>query len=127
MRRPAIWKEEEVIMHKLLPGIAALALLVMTLPADAAQRSKSSASDLRAQDSARHTAHKQRRRTARRPYARRHYDPYVAALYGRGGGYGGYATPLGDPLGLNPAVEFYRGFGRCIIDEGYGRYTFCDD
>jgi hypothetical protein len=114
-------------MHKLLLGIAALALLAITPPAGAAERSKSGASDLSAQQSARHTAHKQRRRTVRRPYARRHYDPYVAALYGRGGGYGGYATPLGDPLGLNPAVEFYRSFGRCIIDEGYGRYTFCDD
>jgi hypothetical protein len=114
-------------MRKLLLGVAGLALLAITLPANAVERQARGASDLRAQHSARHTAHKQRRRTVRRPYARRHYDPYVAALYGRGGGYGGYATPLGDPLGRNPAVEFYRSFGRCIIDEGYGRYTFCDD
>ena len=113
-------------MHKLLIGIAALALLSVAQPAGAVERGARGASDLRAHQSARHTAHKQRRRTVRRPYARRHYDPYVAALYGRGGGYGGYARMPGDPLGLNPAVEFYRSFGRCIIDEGYGRYTFCD-
>jgi hypothetical protein len=113
-------------MHKLLLGVAALALLSVAPPAGAAERGARGSSDLSQHHSARRAATKPRPRKARRPYARR-YDSYVAALYGRGGGYGGYATPLGDPLGRNPAVEFYRSFGRCIIDEGYGRYTFCDD
>jgi hypothetical protein len=25
-----------------------------------------------------------------------------------------------------PQMNFFRSIGRCVMDEGYGRYTFCD-
>jgi hypothetical protein len=116
-------------MSRLFLGIAALVLLSFTLPASAAPRKDSGASNMTQSQSARQSAHKQRHRSARRHHARRHHarGAYVEGLYGFGGGYGGYVRMRGDPLGRNPAVEFYRAHGRCVIDEGYGRYTFCDD
>jgi hypothetical protein len=116
----------------LLLGVASLALLSLTLPANAVERGARGSSDLRQQHSARAEARKPRPRKVRRKQVRRAAappaaSPYVLGLYGFGGGYGGYARPVGDPLGLNPAVEFYRSRGRCVLDEGYGRYTFCDN
>ncbi|MBV8510066.1 MAG: hypothetical protein JOZ94_12870 [Xanthobacteraceae bacterium] len=26
-----------------------------------------------------------------------------------------------------PAFRWYQSHGRCVIDEGYGRYSFCDE
>ena len=26
-----------------------------------------------------------------------------------------------------PQMRFFRSIGRCVIDEGYGRYSFCDN
>jgi hypothetical protein len=118
-------------MGKLLLGVAALALVSIALPASAVERKADTSVSAQSRESARPSAHKQRHRTARRHHARRHHarrhaSRYRGGLHAYGGGYGGYVRMPGDGLGRNPAVEYYRAHGRCVTDEGYGRYTFCD-
>jgi hypothetical protein len=115
-------------MSKLLFGISALALLAAA-PAGAAPYGDG-APDARTSPGIHTVAHKSHRHHARRHHTYRHHRGYAHRDYypGSSGGYGGgYAAMPGDPLGRNPAVEYYRRQGRCVTDEGYGRYSFCDD
>jgi hypothetical protein len=49
-------------------------------------------------------------------------DQSPAALAQRRWRYG--ADPSYGPG--TPQMNFFRSIGRCVMDEGYGRYTFCD-
>ena len=61
--------------------------------------------------------------SAQRRYRRPHvrvYRPYRPA-------YRAYAYPLNDPsLGYFPTLRRLQREGRCVTDEGYGRFSFCD-
>jgi hypothetical protein len=61
-------------------------------------------------------------RRYRRPYARG-YRPY-GPVYGA---YGAYGYPANDPsLGYFPTLRRLQAEGRCVTDEGYGRFSFCN-
>ena len=61
-------------------------------------------------------------RRYRRPHVRvyRSYPPAYRA-------YGAYGYPVNDPsLGYFPTLRRLQAEGRCVTDEGYGRFSFCD-
>src|SRR5215204_6462073 len=61
--------------------------------------------------------------SAQRRYRRsqvRVYRPYQPA-------YRAYGYPVNDPsLGYFPNLRRAQAEGRCVTDEGYGRFSFCD-
>ena len=61
--------------------------------------------------------------SAQRRYRRSHvrvYRPHAPA-------YRAYAYPVNDPsLGYFPTLRRLQAEGRCVTDEGYGRFSFCD-
>jgi hypothetical protein len=61
--------------------------------------------------------------SAQRRYRRQHvrvYRPYAPA-------YHAYGYPVNDPsLGYFPTLRRLQAEGRCVTDEGYGRFSFCD-
>jgi type II secretory pathway pseudopilin PulG len=61
--------------------------------------------------------------SAQRRYRRqqvRIHRPYHPA-------YRAYAYPVNDPsLGYFPTLRRLQREGRCVTDEGYGRFSFCD-
>ena len=61
--------------------------------------------------------------SAQRRYRRSHvrvYQPYRPA-------YRAYGYPVNDPsLGYFPTLRRLQAEGRCVTDEGYGRFSFCD-
>jgi hypothetical protein len=64
--------------------------------------------------------------SAQRRYRRPHvrvYQPYRSAYRG----YSAYGYPVNDPsLGYFPNLRRAQAEGRCVTDEGYGRFSFCD-
>ncbi|MBV9260070.1 MAG: hypothetical protein JO205_01740 [Pseudolabrys sp.] len=52
---------------------------------------------------------------------RRHHRYY--GYYSPGYGYGSYAA---DPAWQAPIARQGRAMGRCVVDDGYGRFHFCD-
>ena len=59
-------------------------------------------------------------------YGQRHAVPHA---YARVPGSGGASLWRGADPSYGPgtaAFRWYRAHGRCVIDEGYGRYSFCD-
>jgi hypothetical protein len=61
--------------------------------------------------------------SAQRRYRRSHvrvYRPHAP-------GDRAYAYPVNDPsLGYFPTLRRLQAEGRCVTDEGYGRFSFCD-
>ena len=61
-------------------------------------------------------------RRYRRSYVRV-YRPYRPAYRA----YGAYGYPVNDPsLGYFPTLRRLQAEGRCVTDEGYGRFSFCN-
>jgi hypothetical protein len=64
--------------------------------------------------------------SAQRRYRRSHVGvsrPYAPAYRV----YGAYGYPVNDPsLGYFPTLRRLQAEGRCVTDEGYGRFSFCD-